>query len=78
MNVLLTLSHVYYVGSFISPTEDDGLAIEDFTRSYEENEEFGLNDINTRDYETGEWIGMYIWAYEWVNEWVSVGGWLRE
>ena len=25
----------------------------DFDRSYEENEEFGLNDINTKDYETG-------------------------
>ena len=25
----------------------------DFERSWDENEEFGLNDINTKDFETG-------------------------
>ena len=41
------------LGSFLPPESDTNLTIVNFIRSYEENEEFGLNDINTRDYETG-------------------------
>lgn len=41
------------LGSFLPPELDTNLHVEDFERSYEENEEFGLNDMNTRDYEDG-------------------------
>jgi len=42
-----------HIGSFIPPEADSGLSIEDFQRTWEENEEFGLNDMNTKDFETG-------------------------
>jgi zinc finger protein len=41
------------LGSFLPPESDTNITMEDFERSYEENEDFGLNDINTKDYETG-------------------------
>lgn len=41
------------LGSSLAPEEDPNLTLTDFERSYDENEEFGLNDINTKDYETG-------------------------
>lgn len=41
------------LGSFLPPEADEHLTLLDFERSYEENEDFGLNDINTRDFETG-------------------------
>ena len=41
------------LGSFLPPELDENLTLLDFERSFEENEEFGLNDINTRDFETG-------------------------
>ena len=41
------------LGSFLPPESDFNITMEDFERSYEENEDFGLNDINTKDYETG-------------------------
>ena len=41
------------LGSFLPPEADENLTLIDFERSYEENEDFGLNDINTKDFETG-------------------------
>jgi zinc finger protein len=41
------------IGEFIPPEVDSCLKMENFKRSFEENEDFGLNDINTRDFETG-------------------------
>lgn len=41
------------LGSFLPPESDHNLKIIDFERSFEENEDFGLNDLNTNDYETG-------------------------
>lgn len=41
------------LGSFLPPELDQNLRMVDFERSFEENDEFGLNDINTRDFETG-------------------------
>jgi hypothetical protein len=41
------------LGSFLPPEMDKNLSMTDFERSFEDNEEFGLNDINTADYETG-------------------------
>lgn len=41
------------LGSTLAPDEDAKLTLLDFERTYEENEEFGLNDINTKDFETG-------------------------
>jgi ZPR1 zinc-finger domain len=41
------------LGSFLPPESDPNITLTDFERTYEENEDFGLNDINTRDYETG-------------------------
>jgi zinc finger protein len=41
------------LGSFMAPEADQHLTVADFERTYEENEDFGLNDINTKDYETG-------------------------
>ena len=41
------------LGSSLAPEEDPNLTLTDFERSYDENEEFGLNDINTMDFETG-------------------------
>ena len=41
------------LGSFLPPESDFNITMEDFERSYEENEDFGLNDINTKDFETG-------------------------
>ncbi len=49
-----------YIGSFLPPEMDVHLTIEDFERSYDENEEFGLNDMNTRDFETGMYVCMYV------------------
>ena len=42
------------LGSFLPPEADVNLTMQDFERSFDENEEFGLNDINTRDFETGQ------------------------
>jgi len=39
------------LGSFLPPELDKNLTINDFERNFEENEEFGLNDMNTKDYE---------------------------
>lgn len=41
------------LGSFLPPEMDHSLTVSDFQRSWDENEEFGLNDINTKDFETG-------------------------
>lgn len=41
------------LGSFLPPESDANLTMQDFERSFDENEEFGLNDMNTRDFETG-------------------------
>lgn len=41
------------LGSFLPPEADENLTLIDFERNYEENEDFGLNDINTKDFETG-------------------------
>ena len=41
------------LGSFLPPEMDKKLKMEDFERSFEENDDFGLNDMNTKDYETG-------------------------
>ena len=41
------------LGSFLPPESDFNISMVDFERSYEENEDFGLNDINTTDFETG-------------------------
>lgn len=56
------------LGSFLPPEADEGLAVIDFTRTYDENEEFGLNDINTKDFETGVDHGQVI-----VSDMRSVG-----
>lgn len=41
------------LGTFLPPELDSNLSITDFERTWEENEEFGLNDMNTKDFETG-------------------------
>lgn len=41
------------LGSFLPPEMDSNLTMTDYARTFEDNEEFGLNDINTADYETG-------------------------
>ena len=41
------------LGSFLPPESDKNLTLRDYERSEEENEEYGLNDINTADFETG-------------------------
>jgi hypothetical protein len=41
------------LGTFLPPEADFNISMVDFVRSFDENEEFGLNDINTRDFETG-------------------------
>jgi zinc finger protein len=41
------------IGLEISPQDDEYLYLKDYDRSWDENEEFGLNDINTRDFESG-------------------------
>jgi hypothetical protein len=41
------------LGSFVPPECDPCLHTEDYERSFDDNEEFGLNDMNTRDFETG-------------------------
>eukprot|EP01033_Poteriospumella_lacustris_P013141 gene13141-9409_t len=41
------------LGTFLPPELDKNLTLTDFERSWEENEEFGLNDLNTKDFETG-------------------------
>lgn len=41
------------LGSSTPPEADTNLTLVDFERSYDENEEFGLNDINTKDFESG-------------------------
>jgi zinc finger protein len=41
------------LGTFLPPESDENLTIKDFVRSFEENEDYGLNDINTKDFETG-------------------------
>ena len=38
------------LGSFLPPEMDKKMTMEDFERTFEENEDFGLNDMNTRDY----------------------------
>jgi len=40
------------LGSFLPPEADENLTLEEFERSFEENDEFGLNDINTSEFET--------------------------
>ena len=41
------------IGSSIPPELDPNLKMTDFERTWEENEDIGLNDINTKDFETG-------------------------
>ena len=41
------------LGSFLPPEADKNLTLRDYERTAEENEEYGLNDINTIDFETG-------------------------
>lgn len=41
------------LGEETAPADDDCLAMVDFKRTWDEDEQFGLNDINTRDFETG-------------------------
>ena len=41
------------LGSTIPPELDPNLKMRDFERTWEENEDIGLNDMNTRDFETG-------------------------
>jgi hypothetical protein len=41
------------LGLTLPPEADANLTLTDFVRSFEENEEFGLNDMNTKDFETG-------------------------
>lgn len=40
-----------YVQSLTAPTPDPQITIEDYQRTWEQNEELGLNDINTETYE---------------------------
>lgn len=40
------------LGSFLPPEADDNLTLEEFERSFEENDEFGLNDIKTSEFES--------------------------
>lgn len=39
------------LGSFIPVAEDEGLSVVDFERSDEDNDQFGLLDMNTKDFE---------------------------
>ena len=41
------------IGSSIPPEMDPNMKMHDFRRSWQENEDFGLNDMNTKDFETG-------------------------
>lgn len=41
------------IGLETAPVDDAQLTFLDFKRSWDEDEQFGLNDINTRDFETG-------------------------
>jgi zinc finger protein len=41
------------LGSFLPPECDHNLTNFEFERSWQENEDFGMNDINTKDYESG-------------------------
>ena len=41
------------IGSTVPPELDPNLKMNDFERTWEENEDIGLNDMNTRDFETG-------------------------
>lgn len=41
------------LGSFIPPESDPNISMNDFTRTWEENEDLGLNHMNTKDFETG-------------------------
>ena len=41
------------LGSFLPPEMDKRLTLHDFERTFDENDEFGLNDMNTKDFETG-------------------------
>jgi len=40
------------LGSFLPPEADGPLDIADYERSFEENDEYGLNDMNVADFET--------------------------
>ena len=40
------------LGSFLPPESDKNLELEEYERTFDENEEFGLNDMNTADFET--------------------------
>ena len=40
------------LGSFLPPEADENLTLEEFERSFEENDEFGLNDIKTSEFES--------------------------
>ena len=40
------------LGSFLPPESDAPLHILDYERSFDENDEFGINDMNTQDFET--------------------------
>lgn len=40
------------LGSFLPINEDENLTVSDFTRTFDEEEDLGLNDINTKDFET--------------------------
>eukprot|EP01031_Cornospumella_fuschlensis_P025574 gene25574-30879_t len=42
------------LGTSLPPELDTNLTLEDYDRSFEENEEFGLNDMNTKDFEVIE------------------------
>ena len=39
------------VQSLTAPEPDDSLVVEDYERSFEQNEELGLNDMKTENYE---------------------------
>lgn len=41
------------LGAFLPPEMDQNLKMVSFVRTWDENEDFGLNDINTQDFETG-------------------------
>ncbi len=40
------------LGSFLPPESDKNIDLEDYERTWDENEDFGLNDMNTKDFET--------------------------
>eukprot|EP01040_Poterioochromonas_malhamensis_P010219 gene10221-11116_t len=41
------------LGTFLPPEADKNLELKDYVRTHDENEDLGLNDINTKDFETG-------------------------